>query len=120
MMKNVDVVSRFIDPLTHKFLVTGFNVRTNNIRLRPFNYNFDVSSHCSNFRHIYDTDLLPEHTTVSTVPTPLVLYHSAVCFSLSISSINHASVPFSLPSIVISPGHITLLSFDSIIYSFDS
>ena len=119
-MNGMYAVSRYIDPLIHKYLVTAFNMRTDDIRLRPLSYNFDVSLHCSNFRHIYDTDLLPEHTTVSTVPTPLVLYHSAVCFSLSISSINHASVPFSLPSIVISPGHITLLSFDSIIYSFDS
>ena len=82
MMNDVDTVLRSIDPFIHKHLVTAFNMRTDDIRLRPLSYNFDVSLHCSNPRHVYDTYILLEHTTVSIVSTPHIFYHSPVYFLL--------------------------------------
>ena len=93
-------------------------MRTDDIRLHPFAHNFNVFLHCSNPRQVYNTDFLLEHTTISTVLTPLILYHSPVRISLSIVYIHHASVPSSPPSIVVPPDDITWLSFDSVIYSF--
>ena len=81
-MNGMYAVSRYIDPLIHKYLVTAFNMRTDDIRLRPLSYNFDVFLHCSNPRHVCDTYILLEHTTVSIVPTPHIFYHSPVYFLL--------------------------------------
>ena len=42
MMKDVDGVSRYIDPLIRKYLVVVFIMSTDDIRLPPFAYNVDV------------------------------------------------------------------------------
>ena len=101
MMNDVDEVLRSIDPFIHKYLVTAFNMRTDNIRLLLFAYNFDVFLNGSNPRYANYMYLLVEHTTVSTVQISLVLYHTPVWISLSSSSICHASAPSSLPIIVV-------------------
>ena len=50
-------VSRYIDPLIHKYLVTAFNMRTDDIQLRPFAYDLDAFFNCFNPHHLYDTHL---------------------------------------------------------------
>ena len=51
--------------------------------------------------------ILPEHTTVFTVPTPLVLYRIHVHLFLSYFSIHSAPVHSSLPRLVLPPANIT-------------
>ena len=65
-------------------------------------------------------DILPEYTTVFTIPTPLVIYQTHIRFSLSCSSIHNTHIPSSLLQLVVPSEDITLLSFDSIIHSFGS
>ena len=79
-----------------------------------------VFFNCSNPRHIKYIDLLSEYTTVSTVPTPFILYHDPVRFSLSGVFIHNASVPSSLLRLVVPPEYITWLLFDYVIHSFGS
>ena len=52
MMKDVDGVCRHIDPLIHRYLVDANVMRSNDEMLRPFAYNFNVFSQCSNSRHV--------------------------------------------------------------------
>ena len=41
MMKGVDGFCRHIDPLIHRYLVNATTIRSDDIKLRPFAYNFD-------------------------------------------------------------------------------
>ena len=112
------IVSIYIDPLIHKYLVTVFNMRTDDIHLCSLAYNFDVFLSCSNPSQVHDAGLLQKHATISTIPTPLVLYHTPIRFYLLISSNNHALVPSSFPCIIFSPEDIIWLSFNSVTRSF--
>ena len=80
MTKDVDAISRYIDPLIKKYFVVFFIMPDNDIRKCPFAYNFDVFLNCSNSGHVKHTDLLLEDITVPNFPTPLVLYHTPVRF----------------------------------------
>ena len=120
MMKNVDTVSRYIDPFIKKYLFLAFIMLDNDVRKRAFAYNFDVFLNCSNLRHVKYEDLLPEGTTAPTVPTPLVLCRTPIRFSLSCSSIHSVPTPSSLPRLVLRPEDIPWLSFDSVIHTFDT
>lgn len=42
MMRNVEVVLCYIDLLIHKYFIVDFNMRADDIHLRPFAYNFDL------------------------------------------------------------------------------
>ena len=57
---------------------------------------------------------------ISTLLTPLDLYYTPVRYSLSSSSIHHAIVSYFFPSLVVPPGDISRLSFDSVIDSLGS
>jgi len=46
MMKDGDGVCRHIDPLIHRYLVDATTMRSKDVLLRPFAYNFDI------FRHV--------------------------------------------------------------------
>ena len=72
MIKNLDAVSRYIDPLINKYLVAVFIMHDNDVRKRHFAYYFDVFLNCSNHRHIKHADLLPKRITIPTVPNPLI------------------------------------------------
>lgn len=112
MMKGVDAISRYIDPFIHKHLATSFIVRTHDVCQYPLTYNFNIFLYYSNSRHVNHTYLQPEHTTVSTVPTPFFLYFTPVCFYFSGSSIHNKSVSASLLSFhlkVLHDCHLTLL-----------
>ena len=75
MMKDVDGICRHIYPLIHRYLNDAATIRSTDIRLRPFAYNFDVFYSCSNPRHVSVADTSSARTTVFTIPTPSVLYH---------------------------------------------
>ena len=59
MMKDIDAVFHSIDPLINKYLVAAFIMSDNDVRNRPFSYNFDVFLNSSNPRHVKYVDLLP-------------------------------------------------------------
>ena len=42
MMKDVDAISCYIDPLINIYLVTAFIMRNNDVRQRIFDYNFNI------------------------------------------------------------------------------
>ena len=42
MMKDVDAIFRYIDPLINTQLVATFIMRDNDVREHPFSYTFDV------------------------------------------------------------------------------
>ena len=92
-MIDVDAVSYYIDPLIHGYSVVSFIIYTDDIRRCLFSYNYDVFLNCSNPHNVKHVDMLPKYTTVSTVPSPLVLYHIIVYYYLLSSSIHNASVP---------------------------
>ena len=73
MMKDFDSVCRHIDPLIHRYLVDVTFMRSKDIIVRLFVYNFNVFSQCSNPRHVSKHDVSAAIETVSTIPTPSVL-----------------------------------------------
>ena len=118
MVKDVDSICRHIDHLIHRYFIEATAMHSTNIRLRPFAYNFDVFSSCSNPRHVSVADTSSAHNTVSTIPTPSALYHYPVRFSTELPSSPLALHDSPLPSISVLPDAITWLSFDSVLYSF--
>ena len=118
MMKDVDGIFRHIDPLMNRYLIEAPAMPSTDIRLRPFAYNFDVFSSCSNSRHVSVADTSSAHKTVSTIPIPFALCHCPVQFSTELPSSPLALHDSPLPSISVLPDAITWLSFDSVLYSF--
>ena len=53
MMKDVDTICRHIDPLIHRYLVDAVIMRSGDMALQPFAYNFDTFSQCANPRRVY-------------------------------------------------------------------
>ena len=119
-MKDVDGICRHIDPLIHRYLNDAATMRSTDIRLRPFAYNFDVISSCSNPRHVSVADTSSARTSISTIPTPSVLYQYPVRFSSELPSPPRILHDSPLASISVPPDTITWLSFDSVLYSFVS
>ena len=101
-MNDIDGILRHIDSLIHKYFTIVFIIRTNDIHLRSFAYNFNVLFTYSNLRHVKHTDILPEYTTVSTASNPPVLYHNPV-LSLLILSILTTPISSSLPRFLVQP-----------------
>ena len=120
MMKDVDGVCRHIDPLIHRYLVDANVMRCNDEMLRPFAYNFNVFSQCSNPRHVSKHDVSTAIDTVSTIPTPSVLYHYPIRFSSPLHSTPTQAHISSLTGIVVPPNDVVWLSFDSVVHSLGS
>ena len=59
MIKDIDAVSRCIDPLINKYLVVAFILRDNDVSQRPFAYNVYVFFNCSNPSNIIYVDNTP-------------------------------------------------------------
>ena len=70
MMKDIDGVCHHIDLLIHRYLVDADTMRSKDIILRPFAYNFDVFSTFFNPHHVSHIYIYPTHDTVFTLPTP--------------------------------------------------
>ena len=95
-------------------------MRDNDVRQHAFAYNLYILLNCLNPRHVRHADLLPEHTSVPTIPTLLVLYHTPVRFSLSYSSIYSVPIHSSLSRIIVPSKDIIWIFLDSVINSFGS
>ena len=120
MMKDVDSVCRHVDPLIHRYLVGAAVLHSADKILRPFAYNYDVFSRCSNPRHVSLQDILPDKETVSTVPTPSVLYHYPIRFASHSNSLSTEPHPPSLSGLVVPPTNEVWFSLDSVVHSFGS
>ena len=103
MMKDVDGVCRHIDPLIHCYLVDAAVLHSADKMLRPFAYKFDVFSRCSNPRHLSQHDVLSDTDTVSTVPTPSVLYRYPIRFASHLNSLLTEPHPPALSGLVVPP-----------------
>ena len=77
-------------------------------------------SQCSNPRHVSHHDFISDAITVSTVPTPSVLYHYIVRFSSNLQSLLTITSRPSLSGLVVPPTNEVWLSFDSVVNSFGS
>ena len=77
-MKHVEDKPSYITHLIHRYLIAAFTIRSNDIVLRPFVYNFDVLFICSNPWYVTNTNISPEQITVSTKLILLLLYHFLV------------------------------------------
>ena len=78
MMKDVDGLSRYIDPLICRHLVQAYYIPANNNVLRPYDYCRDTFTNCYNSRRITASD-----TTVVTKLSSLILSLSIVHHSPS-------------------------------------
>lgn len=72
-MKDVDVLSRHIGPIIYRYVAIVFRMRTKDIYLRTFFYNFEVLLIYSNHLHVTDSSLLLEHSTNPTLLTHIIL-----------------------------------------------
>ena len=120
MMNNVDGVCRHIDLFIHRYLFDATVMRFNDITLRPFAYNFNVFSQCSNPRHVSQHDVSRAIKTVSTIPTPFVLYHCPIRFSSFLQSTPTQTHISFLIGIVVPPNDVVWLLFDSVVHSLGS
>ena len=103
MMKDVDGVCRYIDPLIYRYLVDATTMRSNDMALRPFASNFDVFSQCSNPRNFLHHGVISDTVTVSDVLTFSVLYHYPIRFSSNLHSFLTRSPLSSLSGLVVPP-----------------
>ena len=127
MMKDVDSISRCVDPLVHQYNMTAIRLHSEDITKRPFVYGFDVFARCTNPRHISASDALSISITISSITSNSALYHSSIKFSPAFP-INIYTLPFFYLTTVlvfrisffpvIPPLHITWISFDSVINYF--
>ena len=69
MMKNMDGLSRHINPLIHRYLVQAYIIRAKDAIQRPFTYCHDNFTSCSNPRRFVVSD-----TTIVTNPLPIFLH----------------------------------------------
>ena len=93
-------------PLIRRYLVDATTVRSKDILFRPFAYHFDFFPRCSNPRRVSQHDVSPAIETVSTIPTPSVLYHYPIRFSSNLESIPTTSPPSSLSGIIVPPNDV--------------
>ena len=124
MMKNVDSISRYVNPLVHQYNMTAIRLHSKDFTKRPFAYCFDVFTRCTNPGHVTASDTLSISITTTSITSFSALYHSPIKFSPVFSISIHFSILLSnhsyhVSSFVIIPSwHITWISFDSIINSF--
>ena len=126
MMKNIDNISRCVDPFVHQYNMTAVHLHSEDITKRPFAYSFDIFARCTNPRYVSASDALSISITIASITSIYALYRSPIKFSLvlpinidpSILLPDH-SYRFSSFSVIL-PSHITWISFDSVINSFVS
>ena len=124
--KDIDNISRCVDPLVHQYNITDVRLHSENITKRPFAYSFNIFTRCTNPRHVTASDALSISITTSSISSISALYHSPIKFSpvfpISIhpSTLlpDHSSHVSSFP--IIPPSRITWISFDSVTNYFAS
>ena len=126
MMKDVDIISRCVEPFVHQYNMTDVRRHSENFNQRSFAYSFDVFTRCTNQRHITASNVLAISITTASITSISALYHSPIKLSLVFSIIIHPSIlspdhsSCVSPFPIISPSHITWMYFDSVINSFVS
>ena len=126
MIKDVDSVSRCVDPLVHQYNTTFFGLHIEDVTKYPFAYSFDVFIRCANPRHVSAADTLSLSISIVSITSISTLYHIPIKFSrvFSISLIPSILLPDPNPRVssfsVIPPSNITWIYFDSVINYFES
>ena len=67
MMKDVDSISRCVDPLVHQYNMTTVRLHSDNVTTRPSACTFDVFAGCTNPRHLSASDVLSISITTSSI-----------------------------------------------------
>ena len=86
MMKYVDSISRYVDPLVYQYIITTSRLYTEDVTIRPFAYSFDVFIRCNNIRRVTDSDALSVSITTLSATSIPTLYHSSIKFSPILST----------------------------------
>ena len=81
MMQDIDGVSRYIDPLIHRYTITASRLHAEDVTERPFACSYDVFHSCNNPRHVTPSDTLSISITIATHPSIPTLYYTSIKFS---------------------------------------
>ena len=126
MMKDVDGISRYVDPLVRQYNMIVTCLHIDDVTKRPFAYSFDVFISSTNPRHIVSSYVLSISITTESITPNFALYHSPIKFSpvfitsliLSILLPDANSRVLSFP--VVPSSKIAWVYFDSVIDSLAS
>ena len=121
MMKDVDGISRYVDPLVRQYNMIATCLHIDDVTKRPFAYSFDVFISSTNPRHVVSSSVLSISITTVSITPNFALSHSPIKFSpvfitsliLSILLPDANSRVLSFP--VVSSSKIALVYFDSVI-----
>ena len=80
MMKDVDGLSRHIDPLIHRYLVQTYIMRAADTTQQPFAYCHDTFASCSNPRRVVASDTTVITKSSFTLPFFPIVHHSPINF----------------------------------------
>ena len=80
MMKDVNGLSRNIDPLIHRYIVQAYTMRAADTTQRPFAYCHDTFTSCSNPRRVIASDTTAVTKLSSTLPPFPNIHHSSINF----------------------------------------
>ena len=58
MMKYIDGVSRYVNPLVYQYIITASRLHSENIVARQFSYSFNVLIRYNNHRHLTASNIL--------------------------------------------------------------
>ena len=121
MMQDADGVSRYIDPLVHRYTITASRLHAEDVTQYPFAYSYDVFHSCNKPRHVIASDALSISITITTHPSIPILCHTPIKFSaiFSIRPVllieHHSTDCHPLPIHGAPFSSITWISFDSVI-----
>ena len=58
MMKYIDGVSRYVNPLVYQYIITASRLHSEDVVTRQFAYSFNVLIRCNNHRHLTASNIL--------------------------------------------------------------
>ena len=111
----MDELSRYIDPLIHRYLVQAYTMRPADTAQRPFAHCCDTFTSCSNPRSVIASDTTVVAKRSSTLPSLPIVHHSLINF-FSIPNLQSVPLQHKPPLFhhIIPPKDIRWLSFDSV------
>ena len=80
MIKDVDSVSRCVDPFVHQDNMTVFRLHIEDVTKYPFAYSFDVFIRCVNPHHVLAADTLSLSISTVSITSISTLYHIPIKF----------------------------------------
>ena len=90
MIKDVDGLSRYVDPLVYQYIITACHLHTEDVTTRPFIYSVDFCIFYNNSYRVAASYPLTISITTSSVTIIRIVYHNPIKFS---SIINLTSFP---------------------------